>query len=105
MNYSNYNLEERQRDKMHSLDRVIELQPMEGKTPLSSTGAVDKRIFNGENNLHGLYNNDKGLWEFKYERGDLPGALQCQFTTFNELLNYARAYFQKRNVEIKGVIG
>ena len=105
MNFTTYDLKERELAKMHMSDRIIVLQPMEGKTPLSSTGNVDKRIFSGENNLHGILKTDTGLWEFWYEKGSLPGALECKFTTFAGLLDYAKEYFAKRNVEVKEVIG
>lgn len=85
---------------MHSLDRVIVLQPMEGKTALSGTGAPDKGLFTGENNLHAVYDNVYGLWVMKYDRGQLPGGLEGKFTDLDLLLAHVRSYFAKRNVEI-----
>lgn len=96
----NYDVEDRRRSKMKSDDRILILQPMEGKAALSAAGAVDKRLFNGENKLHAIYDEAKGIWSMKYDMGGLPGGLQGQFTVFSELVNTARAYFRKRNVEI-----
>jgi len=99
----NYNIAERQSkemEKMHSLDRVIVLKPMEGKSALDVTGAPDKRLFTGENNLHAIFNNTFGLWELKYDSGSLPGGLDGKFTDLDILLQHVRQYFGKRNVEI-----
>jgi hypothetical protein len=99
----NYNIAERQEkemERMHSLDRVIVLKPKEGQTPLSGTGTPDKRLFTGENKLHAVYNNTFGLWEMKYDSGALPGGLDGKFTDFDKLLEHVRMYFGKRNIEI-----
>ncbi len=96
----NYNVEERRRSKMKSDDRVLTLKQMEGKPSLAADGSVDKRLFNGENKLHAIYDEMKGVWTMRYEMGGLPGGLQGQFTLFSELVEHARAYFKRRNIEI-----
>lgn len=96
----NYDVEERRRSKMKSDDRILVLKPSQGKVALSAAGAVDKRLFNGENKLHAIYDEEKGIWFMRYDMGGLPGGLQGQFTLFSELVNVARAYFKKRNVDI-----
>jgi len=96
----NYDIEERRRGKMKSDDRVLVLAPMEGKPSLSASGSVDKRLFKGENTLHALYDVNTGTWKMAYEMGGLPGGLEGKFTTFNELVDTARGYFKRRNVEI-----
>jgi hypothetical protein len=96
----NYDVEDRRKNKMKSDDRVLILKPMEGKTALSAAGAVDKRLFNGENKLHAIYDEVKGNWYMKYDMGGLPGGLQGQFTLFSELLATAKSYFKKRYVDI-----
>lgn len=99
----NYDVEEKRKNKMKSDDRVLVLKPIDGKTALSSTGSVDKRLFNGENKLHAIYNEVKGTWSMHYDVGGLPGGLQHQFTEFSPLLKHARDYFKRRNVEITEV--
>lgn len=99
----NYDVEARRKGKMKSDDRILVLKPMEGKTALSSTGAVDKRLFNGENTLHAVYDDMKGLWRMNYDVGGLPGGLQEKFTSFPQLLEHARSYFKRRNVNITEV--
>lgn len=99
----NYDVESRRKDKMKSDDRVLILKVMDGQKALSAAGAVDGRLFNGENYLHAVYDDMKGMWKMHYEVGGLPGGLQNQFTTFTELLEHAKAYFKKRNVEIAEV--
>lgn len=99
----NYDIEERRRGKMKADDRILVLQQMEGKPSLAADGAIDKRLFKGENNLHVIYNVDDGAWKMAYDMGALPGGLQGKFTTFGEAVSTARAYFAKRNVEIAEV--
>lgn len=96
----NYDVEERRRGKMKSDDRVLVLRQMEGKPSLAADGAIDKRLFKGENNLHALYDVDNGCWKMAYDMGGIPGGLQGRFTTFDQVVSTARAYFNKRNVEI-----
>lgn len=102
---TNYDVEARREAKMHSDVRVLVLKPMEGKKTLSSTGAVDPRLFNGENVLRAIYDNSTGMWNLKYDDGMLPGGLKQRFTQFSELLSHTRQYFRTRNVEIEEILG
>lgn len=88
-----------------SLDRVLVLSPIDDKSPLSSTGMVDPRLFTGENKLHAIRDEQTALWHFKYESGVLPPQLKQQFTGFKALRKHAEDYFKKRNIQIKEVIG
>lgn len=97
---TNYDVEDRRKSKMKSDDRVLVLKPTEGLQARAADLSIDKGLFTGENNLHAIYDEMKGLWSMKYDRGGLPGGLQNQFTLFSELLEHARAYFKKRNVSI-----
>lgn len=96
----NYDVEDRRKSKMKSDDRILFLAPMKDKPSLAADGSVDKRLFTGENKLHAIYDEMKGMWSMKYEMGGLPGGLQNQFTLFGELVAHARQYFKKRNIEI-----
>ena len=95
----NYDIEERRRGKMKSDDRVLVLKAIDGMA-VATDGSIDKRLFKGENNLHAIYDVNAGNWKMAYDMGGLPGGLQGRFTTFGELVNIARAYYKKRNVEI-----
>lgn len=97
---TNYDVEERRLSRMKSDDRVLVLRPTEGLQARAADLSVDKGLFTGENNLHAVYDTNKGLWTMKYDRGALPGGLQNQFTLFSELLAHARVYFKKRNISI-----
>ena len=96
----NYDISSREKAKMHTLDRIIVLKPMEGKTPVSSTGIADKRLFTGENRLHALFDIATGMWYLRYDNGNLPGALDVKYISLPELLDYVKQYFARRNVEI-----
>lgn len=88
---------------MRSYDRIILLEPMEGKEVISSTGKVDPRLFNGGNRLHAVYNVNTGLWDLKVENGSIAGGLQGSFSEFETLLNYVTSYFNRRNINVIGV--
>jgi len=91
--------------KNRSSDRILELKVIDNKAPISSTGLIDKRLFSGENRLHGIADPQYGHWSFKYDNGTLPPVLKEQrFTSFKALFNYAQDYFKKRNIEITEVI-
>lgn len=104
MSYTASIIEERRREKMHTEDRVLMLKVMEGKKPLTVHGVVDPRLFTGANKLHGVYDDRTGMWNLRYETGGLPGALQEKFTSFEQLEEFARAYYKTRNVEVAQVI-
>lgn len=89
--------------KMRSPDRILVLSIMDGKKPLNTLGAADPRLFNGENKLHALMDEQTTLWSFKYDMGNVPPPLQCKFTSFSALRRHAEEYYNKRNIEIKEV--
>jgi len=83
-----------------SNNRVLVLRPIDGKAT-STKGAVDNRLFTGGNKLHAVMDEQFCHWSFKYDSGQLPGALQNQtFTSFAKLMDYATQYYKRRNVEI-----
>ncbi len=98
-----YDIEARRRAKMYSNDRVLILRVMEGKKPTTGAGVVDARLFTGENRLHALFDERTGMWNMRYETGGLPGGLQEKFMDFETLVEHARKYYAKRNVEIAEV--
>lgn len=101
-----YDINDRQQvegAKMRSYDRIILLKPMEGKEVISTTGAVDPRLFKGGNKLHAIYDVTSGLWGLKVENGSIAGGLQGQFSEFEMLLNHITSYFNRRNIDIVGV--
>jgi hypothetical protein len=101
----NYDIEDRRKKKMHSEHRIIHIRPMNnGKSTLNSSGMVDNRLFTGENKLHATYIDHSGMWKLHYDIGAIPGGLQMQFTTLQELLTHVRSYFKKRNVEVVDVV-
>lgn len=91
-------------DKMHSDDRILVLQVMEGKSSKTNTGLIDNSLFTGGNQLH-AYLDTACLWKLKYEKGILPEPLKQRFTSFSQLFNFCVEYFKKRNIEIKEVVG
>lgn len=97
-------LEARRKAKMRKMDRVIELEPIDGKAT-GSTGLVDPQLFTGENNLRAVHDPRTRLWSFRYNHGGLPPALRNKsFTSFDRLKQFAENYFKKRNVKITKVI-
>lgn len=90
--------------KLKKDDRVLILRPIDGSKALSSSGLVDPRLFTGENKLHAKKTPNGTLWYMKYDAGAVPEPLKAKFTTFPQLLDYAKRYFSKRNIEITEVI-
>lgn len=88
---------------IRSNDRILELAVIDGKSPLSSTGMVDTRLFTGGNRLHAVMDPENCLWRFKYDDGVLPGPLKGIFTSFKTLRKFAEDYFSKRNIKITEV--
>ena len=101
---SNCDIEARREAKVRSDDRVLVLQPMEGLKPRNVVGQVDPRLFNGENNLHVIYDDMTGMWKLRYDTGGLPEPLKQTFTTFNTAVDAVKKYFSTRNVEVSKVI-
>lgn len=88
---------------MRSDDRVIKLSKIEGKSPLSTNGLVDNRLFTGDNKLHAV-REPNGLWSLYYERGTLETALRVKFTSYPALIKYLEDYYRKRNIKIEEVL-
>jgi len=85
--------------------RVLVLKPMEGKTPKSTTGSLDARLFTGENKLNAILDPRTRLWYLKYSAGGgLQEPLKQKFTSFEALLKHVTDYFLKRNVQITEII-
>lgn len=99
-----YDIEERRKNKMNSDDRILILKPVEGKKVTDAAGKFDPRLFTGENKLHAVFDTRTGMWNMKYEMGTLPGALHQKFVEFHELLDFAKAYYKQRNVEVSEVV-
>lgn len=104
MNTVPFDLELRAKAKMHSLDRIIVLRPMDGKKSLSSAGTVDNRLFNGENRLHAVWDVNSGAWEVRYDKGIIPAALDMKFTELTQLIDMVRNYYARRNIEIVEIL-
>lgn len=90
--------------KERKSDRVLVLKVKDGEKAKSSTGLIDPRIFNGENKLHAVQDPKNLLWSFRYDAGGLPPPLKQKFTNFTTLLNHAKIYFSKRNIEIVEIL-
>jgi hypothetical protein len=91
--------DELRKTKMHSGDRKLTLRPMEGGA-INVIGAVDKRLFTGENCLHAIRDPQNSLWTLRYDAGLVPAPLQQRFTSFNILFKHASEYYKKRNAEL-----
>jgi hypothetical protein len=90
---------------MHLDDRILVLEPIDGKKPLTTHGLVDTKLFKGGNQLHAVKDTNTDLWKFKYESGTLPDNLKQHFTSFSRLYQYAEEYFGKRNLRVIKVDG
>lgn len=89
---------------LRASDRVLMLEPMEGKPTLSSTGMVDNRLFTGEQNLYLKMDPETCLWSFQYtNNGLLPPGLTGKFTSFKAGFKHAEGYFARRNIKITQV--
>jgi len=95
--------EDRRKANTRADERILVLQLIDGKAPISTMGLIDKRLFNGEDNLHAVMNPIDCLWSFKYSTGMLPGPLKQKFTSFAALKKFADGYFNKRNLLITEV--
>lgn len=90
-------------DKMRSDDRILVLSIQEGKSAKGSTGLLDTRLFSGDNQLHAVKDPTTCFWYLKYDKGGVPEALKGRYTAFKDLLKFAQAYFNERNIDIKEV--
>ena len=89
--------------KMRSNIRTMSLKKLPGSTN-SSKGAVDSRLFTGENKLLAVLDPNVNLWSLRYEHGLPPPAFGNKFTTFAALYKFAESYFLRRNIKIEEVI-
>jgi hypothetical protein len=96
---SMFHMNEKAEDKILAPEREIVLRPKEGKSPKSSTGLVDTRLFKGDNTLNAIMGED-GLWYCKFQQGHIPEPLRVKFTKISKLIEHVRSYFDKRDVEI-----
>ena len=80
-------------------DITLVLEPIDGRAK-DTNGQLDKRLFDGNNNLHVWQDPQTSLWAFKYDQGIIPGGLKQKFTNYTAALNHAKQYYLKRNVKI-----
>lgn len=92
------------KSKMKNNDRVLVLKRKEGKSTLNTKGITDNRLFTGDNKLHATIDTETMLWRFKFDSGLLPPEMKQSFTSFRKLLDFAKTYYDKRNIEISEII-
>jgi len=93
----------RVRTNLRTDDRILVIAPIEGVKTKNSTGLVDTKLFTGGNKLHAIKDPQSYIWYMRYENGVLPTPLKQRFTSFSNLLKFARIYFMKRGLEITRV--
>ena len=80
--------------------RTLSLKPMQGGAK-DTTGLVDKRLFNGQNELYALMDTETCLWHLKQNDGSVDPKLRGkQWTSFKMLMNDVVPYYRNRNVEV-----
>lgn len=89
--------------KTASTDRIIYLEPMEGKSAKDTQGRVDPKLFTGENKIHAVMDDETCHWSIRYECGATPEPLKQRFTSFKMLVQFVESYFKTRNVKIKEI--
>ena|SRR6185437_16008886 len=87
-----------------SNDRILVLAKIEGADTKDSSGKIDNRLFNGNNNLHALKDPQTNFWRLQYDSGILSEQLKQQFTSFSKLEVFVTEYFKRRGIYIKEVI-
>lgn len=90
--------------KMSNTDRILVLEPIDGKLPKTTYGNVDPKLFTGENKLHAIKDEETCHWYMKYDSGGLPEPLKQRFTSFKMLVKFANEYYRGRNLQIKEII-
>lgn len=85
----------------YNTSSIIELmlRPIDG-APKNSMGLLDRRLFTGENRIKLVMDSQTCLWTVKYDSGAVPEKLRGKYTKYQTLLDLAKDYFKKRNVEI-----
>jgi len=87
-----------------SNNRIIYLERIPGTKPLTDKGDKDYRIFLEKTPLHAIRNDNTNLWTMHYTPpAVIPEQLKQQFTKFDLLVEHARSYFAKRNIQIKEI--
>lgn len=92
--------------KMRSPDRILMLEPVEGKqaTKGNTSNIIDPTLFKeGGNRLHCVMNPETCLWSFKYEQGAVPPMLKGNWTGFRAARKHAEEYFLGRNIRVSEV--
>lgn len=90
--------------KSTSTDRIFVLEQMEGKSPLSTKGLVDARLFTGENNLHAIMDPSSCMWILRYDAGLVEQPLRQKFTSFKMLRKFVEDYYKRRNIQVKEIL-
>lgn len=75
-------------------DRILVLEPTEG---------FDEKNAKSLTNVHVIMEPSTCFWYFKYDKGDVPGALKQKFTTFNLAKSHAENYYKKRGIKVTRV--
>ena len=91
---------------MRSSDRILMLEPVEGKDAKkgNNSGIIDPTLFKeGGNRLHCVMDPETCLWTFKYEKGMVPPMLKGTWTGFRAAKRHAEDYFLGRNIKITEV--
>ena len=86
--------------KNHTTTRELVLKVKMGAKPVSSTGLIDNRLYNGNNKLYAYLDPIHLLWRVKYADGTIPEALRQNWTKFSYLYEYVKNYYEKRNLDI-----
>lgn len=86
-------------------DRILKLEIVDGKKPMSSIGTVDPSLFKEDGNkLHVRMDPETCLWSFHYEKGKIPPGLNGVFTGFKAAKKWADNYYHHRNIKISEVV-
>jgi hypothetical protein len=89
-------------ETMNSPVRELKISPKPGKQ--GKPGLVDPALFKGDNHLYAVMD-EYGHWYFKYKNGILPEPLKAsKFTKLSSAIDFAKAYFDKRDLDITEVL-
>lgn len=84
--------------------RCLVLKPKAKPGRVPDFGLLDTRVFEGGNNIYAYKDPVTKMWSLRYANGIIPPGLQGRYTSFDELLNSASVYFNKKNIEIIDVV-
>lgn len=85
------------------MKRILSLELIDDKAPISTTGVVDRSLFTGGNEMFMDMGSEGTLWSLHYKSGNIPEPLRQKFTTARKALEAATAYFSTRNIRVKEV--